>query len=169
MTNTVTVPNRIPAKASISSHTGRSTERVVLPMPPEMTDLGAGLDTRFEMEIYARFMRHLRNVPNSRMDIKILSSIQFTADMLDISAEMVAKTLVDQGLRAPRTAFPGAYLDFCDRCALRRSWGATGTDPGGPPHSVMALRDFWNGIGEDRFGPFPVQYAIFNQTNLVSR
>lgn len=168
MTNTVTVPTKINKQASISSHTGRHTERVVLPMPPEMTDLGAGLDTRFEMEIYARFMRHLRNVPNSRMDIKILSSIQFTADMLDISAEMVAKTLVDQGLRAPRTAFPGAYLDFSDRCALRQSWG-TGIDLGGPPHAVMALRDFWHGIGEDRFGPFPVQYAIFNQTSFVSR
>src|SRR5690606_29181979 len=51
-----------------------------------------------ETEIFARFMRHMRNVPNSRTEIKVLSSIQFTADMMDMSDALVAKILVDMGL-----------------------------------------------------------------------
>ena len=116
-------------------------ERVILPLPPQ-----AGADARFEMEIYARFMRHLRNVPNSRMEIKILSAIQFTSDMMDTSDALVAKTLADLGLRAPRKAFPVAFLDFADKGMARTSW-----EVGSPPASVMKMRDHWDKIGEDRF------------------
>lgn len=116
-------------------------ERTVLPLPPSLEG-----DTRFEMEIYARFMRHLRQVPNSRMEIKILSSIQFTADMLDLGDALVAKTLCDLGLRAPRKAFPISFLDFADRALQRRAW-----DNGAPPASILALRSHWDRIGEDRF------------------
>ena len=52
--------------------------RIALPLPPSSTASNAE-----EMDVYARFMRHLRHVPNNRMEIKILSAIQFTADMLD--------------------------------------------------------------------------------------
>ncbi len=163
MTNTMITRN---------SNQGKATEQIVLPMPPGITDLEAGQDTRFEMEIYARFMRHLRNVPNSRMEIKILSSIQFTADMMDIAEELVAKTLVDLGLRAPRKAFPGSFLDFCDKCLLRRSWESgldARKDLSGPPKGILLLKNHWDGIGEDRFGPLPGKYAVFNEGLMVSR
>jgi hypothetical protein len=132
----------IDAESRISSESGLShiTERVVLPLPPAM----AG-DTRFEMEIYARFMRHLRQVPNSRMEIKILSAIQFTADMLDLSDALVAKVLSDLGLRAPRKAYPISFLDFIDKALQRRVW-----DSAPPPVCVPALRSHWDRIGEDR-------------------
>lgn len=146
-------------------------EQIVLPMPPALTDLGAGQDTRFEMEVYARFMRHLRNVPNSRAEIKILASIQFTADMMDVGEELVAKTLVDLGLRAPRRAFPCSFLEFCDKCILRRSWEINGGvgEFSGPPQVILALKEHWDTIGEDRFGPLPIQYAVFNESVFVSR
>jgi len=130
------------------------SERTALPLPPAL-----GNETKFEMEIYARFMRHLRNVPNSKMEIKILSSIHFTADMMDVADELVAKTLVDLGLRAPRRAFPVAFLDFSDKALQRRVW-----DCGPAPAPLAALRDHWDKIGEDRFsGAVRNHYAIFNE------
>jgi hypothetical protein len=125
-------------------------DRIALPLPPAET----GDETRFEMEVYARFMRHLRGVPNSRMEIKILSALQFTADMMDTSDALVAKTLCDLGLRAPRKAFPVTFLDFVDKTTMRRSW-----EFGAPPHSVVALKQHWDKIGEDRFA-LCSQYAI---------
>lgn len=120
------------------------TETIVteLPLPPEKTKTA-------EMEIYARFMRHLRHVPNSRMEIKILSAIQFTADMLDVGDELIAKTLVDLGLRAPRAAFPCAYLDYIDQSLMRTGW-----DVGGPARSSLLLKEHWDTIGEDSFAAF---------------
>ena len=112
-----------------------------LPLPPEHTP-----HTAMEMDLYARFMRHLRMVPNSRETIKVLSSIQFTADMMDLQDALVAKTLVDLGLRAPRRAFPAAYLEHVDRALMR-----SGFDLGGPDAGMIALKAYWDEIGEDKF------------------
>jgi len=124
-----------------SHNTGYDIERTVLPLPPSM-----GEEDRFAMEIYARFMRHLRHVPNSRMDIKILSSIQFTADVMDTSDALVSKTLVDLGLRAPRVAFPLAFLDYVDNCFRRAVWDA---GPDLPQASLVTLKNHWDRIGEE--------------------
>ncbi|GEM_PF-419950 len=149
-----------------------SPERVVLPLPPQaghrrdeaVTATRAGEDTRFEMEIYARFMRHLRNVPNSRMEIKILSAIQFTSDMMSVGDALVAKTLADLGLRAPRRAFPVSFLDFADKALARTGW-----DAGSPPACVMKMRDHWDRIGEDRFAHVRGgQYAVYNENVYIS-
>lgn len=123
-----------------------------LPLPP--TDKEAVS----EMEIYARFMRHLRMVPNSRPDIKILSAIQFTADMMDLGDALVAKTLVDLGLRAPRRAFPAAYLDHIDRSLMRSGW-----DVGGPNSSTLSLKEYWDTIGEDPFAAFRREYSLVRE------
>ena len=136
------------------------TDRVTLPLPPDNTE-----EDKFEMEVYARFMKHLRHVPNSRIEIKILSSIQFTADMLDTGDALVAKTLVDLGLKASRKAFPVAFLDFVDKSIARRAW-----DYGGPPLSVLALKEYWDRIGENRFeSNFRSQYAVFNESVYEAR
>lgn len=108
-----------------------------------------------EMEIYARFMRHLRHVPNSRTDIKILSSIQFTADMMDITDALVSKALIDMGLRAPRKAFPSAFLDYADAALMRTGW-----EVGGPSNTLIELKNHWDEIGEDRFAAFRKSYAL---------
>lgn len=129
----------------VHHNTGYVIERTVLPLPPSN-----GEEARFEMEVYVRFMRHLRQVPNSRMDIKILSAIQFTADTMDIGDALAARTLVDLGLRAPRAAFPMTFLDFVDNSFRRAAWE---TGLGLPPASAMKLKDHWDRIGEGDRGP----------------
>lgn len=123
-------------------------ERVILPLP--------ALDAEAaDLEVYARFMRHLRMVPNSRMDIKILSAIQFTSDMMDLNDAIVAKALADMGLRAPRRAFPESYLEHVDRSMMR-----SGFEVGGPCKSALAVKEHWDKIGEDRFAAFNRQYSL---------
>ena len=130
---------------------------VILPLAPDA-------EARSEMEIYARFMRHLRMVPNSRLEIKILSAIQFTADMLDIGDALVSKTLVDLGLRGPRSSFPSDYLDFVDKSLLRTGW-----EVGGPTVSAVELKAHWDEIGEDKFAayrgePVTIERPMFVET-----
>lgn len=119
-----------------------------LPLAPEASATS-------EMEIYARFMRHLRMVPNSRMEIKVLSAIQFTADMLDLSDALVSKTLIDLGLRVPRAALPEEYLNFADQSLMR-----SGFDLGGPKASTLAIKKHWDYIGEDQFASVRAQSVL---------
>ncbi len=128
----------------------------ILPLAPQ------GDDVRSEMEIYARFMRHLRMVPNSKMEIKVLSAIQFTADMLDLGDALVAKTLVDLGLRVPRKAFPSAYLEFVDKSFMRKAW-----DLGSPNEDLVELRHYWDKIGEDKFSSFRHDVKIAHETVYI--
>lgn len=122
-------------------------ENVFLPLPP----LDGSDD--LELEVYARFMRHIRMVPNSRMDIKVLSATQFTSDMMDLSDAVVSKMLADMGLRAPRRAFPESYLDHVDSSLMRSGW-----DVGGPCASSIDMKRFWDDIGEDKLAPFRKEY-----------
>lgn len=89
-------------------------------------------------EIYLRFMGHIRHVPVSRPEIKILSAIQYTADAIYSSDAHVAKELVEMGLRAPRLAFPTEFLDYIDRALMRCGW-----DIGAPSQAMEELRDLW--------------------------
>lgn len=140
--------------SSPSDHMEKN-ERVVLPLPPQR-----GEEARFEMEIYVRFMRHLRDVPTSRMDVKIFSAIRFTADRIDAPEALVAKTLVDLGLKAPRRAFPATFLDFADTCLMRRG--------DAPPASILRLREHWDGIGEDRFAHVLTgDYAVYGRAGYI--
>ena len=119
------------------------SESVILPIP----EINA--DAKTDMEIYARFMRHLRTVANSRMEIKVLTSIQFVADMLDLPDAQITKALVDMGLRAPRMALPSDYLDHADACLMREDWEVGAANP-----ALKSLQSHWNTIGEDKFAAF---------------
>lgn len=132
--------------------TAYDTTTYILPMPP--LEIAYAVDT----EIYARFMKHVRLVPNSRMDIKILSAIQFTSDMMDLSDALVAKTLADMGLRAPRRSFPESYLEHVDRSLMR-----SGFEVGGPCASAMEMKDHWDAIGEDKFAGVRREYSILSE------
>ena len=127
------------------------SSETILPMPPEMNDGSS-------MEIYARFMGYLRHVPNSRLEIKILSSIQFTADMLDYSDAQVSKLLVDLGLRAKRAAFPAEFLKFVDASLMRSGW-----EVGGPSAAMLELKDYWDKVGEDKFAGFRCDYSLVSE------
>lgn len=124
--------------------------RIALPLPPSSVR-----DDRAEMDVYARFMRHLRHVPCSRMEIKILSAIQFTADMTDHSDAAVARILVDLGLRAPRLAFPADFLRFADQSFMRSP-----RDVGGPSASLRELKVHWETIGESPFAAVSGEYSL---------
>lgn len=128
------------------------SDSVILPVPETTI-------SKDDMEIYARFMRHLRTVANSRMEIKVLTSIQFVADMLDLPDSHVTKTLIDLGLRAPRMALPSDFLDHADACLMRDDW-----EVGSANASLKQLQGHWNKIGEDRFAAFRRFYP-----SIVSR
>lgn len=131
------------------------TQNTELPLPPNKEDtLG--------MEIYARFMGHLRQVPHRRIEIKVLSAIQFTSNMMDYTDAQIAKILVDMGLRVGRDGLPADYLDFADASLMRSGW-----DVGGPSKGLMALKDFWDDIGEDQFAGFRRQYSLLNETTMM--
>ena len=124
---------------------------ITLPFPP--TDMKAD----FEMEVYARFMRHLRQVCNSRSDIRVLSSIQFVADMMDVSDALISKILVDLGLRAPRMAFPEAYLEFADNTLMREIHQS-----GSASLCLRELQNHWAETGDDRFAAFKRLYPTLS-------
>ena len=128
---------------------------IALPLPPELEDSG-------EMIVYARFMQHLRCVPNSRMSIKVLSAIQFTADMMDHSDAHISKLLVELGLRGPRMAFPAEFLTFADQSLIRDGW-----EVGGPSDALSELQSFWNEHNEDRFAAFKRDYPLLVGDALV--
>jgi hypothetical protein len=121
---------------------------VILPLPPEKGQMQ-------DMDVYIRFMRHLRCVPNSRATIKVLSAIQFTADFLDCSDAHVAKLLVDLGLRAPRMAFPAEFLGYADASLIRTGWVV-----GGPSAALTALKAYWDETGEDKFAAFRSTHSL---------
>lgn len=127
-----------------------------LPLPPE------DVRDNVNMEIYARFMGHLRHVPNSRMEIKILSAAQFTADMTNYTDAQIAKILVDLGLRAKRAAFPADFLEYADQALMRSGW-----DVGGPNEALLDLKAYWDRIGEDKFAGFKRGYSLLDETLAV--
>lgn len=151
--------NAVPyADAAHLDATTFDATRVTLPLPPTLAE-----DERFEMEVYARFMRHLRLVPGSRMDVKILSSIQFTADMMDHGDALIARIMVDRGLRAPRRAFPVSFVDFVDKAMQRMAAGF-----GAPSAAILALKQHWDKIGEDRFSAgIQTQYALTRDSHAL--
>jgi len=125
---------------------------IIYPILP--SDAGKTL----EMDIYARFMRHLRLIPHNREEIKILISIQFVSDMTASSEAHVSKVLVDLGLRAPRSAFPADYLAYTDASMMRE-----GFEYGAPSQGIKDLVTHWSEIGEDKFAQFKRQYTLLDQ------
>lgn len=136
----------------IKSNDNLMNDKIILPIPEIHTT------SKEEMEIYARFMRHLRYVPNSRMDVKVLSSIQYTADMMHLSDAEVTRTLIDMGLRAPRAALPDDYLEHIDQALMRDQW-----EVGSASASLRDLQSHWNKIGEDKFAGFSRYYPTLSE------
>lgn len=130
--------------------------KVVLPLPCEAAKESDS------SSLYARFMRHLRHVPSSRMEIKILSAIQFTADMLNYSDAHVAKVLVDHGLRAPRMAFPADFLSYADNALMRSGW-----EVGGPSPALLELKEHWDRIGEDKFAAIRGGFTLLDEQAVL--
>lgn len=131
------------------THTNAATQsEVILPLSP--ID-----DSTLEAQICQKFVKHLRHVPSSRTSVKILSSIQYAADMLGCNDGHVAKVLVDYGLRASRDAFPEIFLEHVDASFTRAPY-----DVGAPCWSYRQLHDHWTMIGDDLFAHTKRDYAL---------
>ncbi len=140
----------------MKANDNQTHERIVYPLPPE------DKEQHLEMDVYTRFMRHLRIIPHSRDEIKILSAIQFVATMTANSEAHVTKVLVDLGLRAPRFALPASYLDYADSAIVRSD-----QDFGSASNHLKDLDQHWAEIGEKRFPAFQYQYSFEEDKELT--
>lgn len=129
---------------------------IILPQRIEMEGQSEGAD------ICIRFLRYLSRVPNSNLEIKVLSAIQYSADMLDYSDARAAKTLVELGLRAPRKAFPADFLNFIDQALTRDSW-----EIGSANDAMHDLARYWVANGENAFVAVNREFDLVNEGTFV--
>ncbi|MGE4312667.1 MAG: hypothetical protein AB7E85_00160 [Pseudobdellovibrionaceae bacterium] len=134
------------------------SSKIILPLPPEDP-----ITQAMEMDVYAQFMRHLRHLNHSRMEVKILNSIDYVAHMTGNSEAHVTKILVDLGLRAPRFALPASYLDFADAAMVRTAYALA------PSQALRELEHHWEEIGDDRFAALRQQNWLRMDEDLFSR
>lgn len=112
-----------------------------------------------QLDVYLRFIGHFRSVPVSRIETKILTSIQFTADLMECSDAHIAKVLVEIGLRAPRDAFPIDFLNYFDRSMKRTGWAV-----GAPSEAMLDLSDSWSVMHANTNYEIPISYLPESKT-----
>ena len=137
-----------------------NTQEITFPKSPPSGDEITTIRSE-DMMIYSRFMNHLFFVPTSRMDIRILSSIQFTGDILGYSDAHISKVLVDLGLRASRAAFPATFLEYADGALIRTVW-----DVGAPSSALKELDKYWVGRREERFTSLCAETRWLDERNV---
>lgn len=115
---------------------------------------------KIDREIVQIFMQSFRDSDFSRDEIKILTAIGKTANVTGNSDALVSKILVDNGLQAPRMAFPQEFLDHIDKASVRRVHHGLATISA----RYRKLMDFWVQTGED-----PFAFAKGRQTHMTQR
>lgn len=145
-TNTTVHYNR---KDHAMTHNSTQISEIILPLAPIQV-------STLEAQICQKFVKHLRHVPSSRMSVKILSSIQYAADILGCSDAHVSKVLVDYGLRAPRGSFPETFLEHVDASFMRAPH-----EIGAASWSYRQLHDHWTAMGEDSFAGMRRHYPVY--------
>ncbi len=136
----------------MNSYNAHTSSQIVLPLAPIQA-------ASLEAQICQKFVKHLRHVPSSRTSVKILSSIQYAADILGCSDAHVSKVLVDYGLRAPRDCFPETFLDHVDASFMRAPH-----EVGAASWSYRQLHDHWTQIGEDIFAGVRKNYPLYEHS-----
>jgi len=126
-----------------SSHRQRPLTSVVLPHLTDQTDSD-------RQEIYMAFIRALRDAPHRRMEVRVLCAIHAAADATGNSDAYATRVLVDLGLRAPRLALPGDFLEHADTHLLR---GQPGPVP--VPQSYIDLAGHWQALGDGLYAFLP--------------
>ena len=122
------------------------TFAIHLPLPPCVD--GNLENQKFEMAVYARFMRHLRYSGRTSEAVKVLEAMRFVADLMDHSESHIAKVLTDLGMRAPRSAYPQAFLAFADNAMVCSAWQLGAADA-----ELKALHSYWVDHGEMHCSP----------------
>jgi len=101
-------------------------------------------------QIYMAFIHALRTDPHRRMEVRVLCAIHAAADQTDNSDAYVTRVLVDLGLRSPRLALPGDFLDHADTHLLRAK-----PAPCPAPPSYVELAEHWRALGDDLYAFLP--------------
>ncbi len=84
------------------------------------------------------FLRHFGRVKSDDSSFKIYMSIIATAEETSTSQEGVARYLVEQGLRAPRDAFPTGFVGYLDKRRHKTVW-----EPDAPTAQQRELAQIW--------------------------
>ena len=124
--------------ATIFSSSSCLDERIIWPMPPAPDRIRPS-----EIDLYVRFMRHVRAAIITRPEMRVLSALQFVADVTGLEDSEVALQLVEMGLRAPRAAFPASFLAALDPIGHQAVFGGGAIGAG-----VADLLAHWKLIGE---------------------
>ena len=74
-----------------------------------------------DREIIQMFLQRYRDINFMRSEVKVFNAIEKTADLSGNSDGVIAKILVDNGLRASRRSLPQDFLDHIDNLTLRMS------------------------------------------------
>lgn len=114
-----------------------------------------------EYEVINIFLIRFRDLNDCRDDVRVLKSIYKTADLTACSDGLVAKILIDHGLRAPRQSLPQEFLDHIDGLALRK----TSLMSMKLKESYRDLKDFWINQGGN---PFSFLHSIPAQSRIPS-
>ena len=114
-----------------------------------------------DKEIIEIFIQRYRDINFMRAEIKILSSIEKTADLTGNSIGIITKILVDNGLRASRKSLPQEFLDHIDNLTLR----AKGRFGGMLYMPYEELKEFWADQGEDVYA---FQGSVYGNHELSS-
>jgi hypothetical protein len=91
--------------------------RVRFPIPPDAFHD----DWAIDMDVYVRFARAMRDSAITKPEQRVLVAITTVATQMaqELSIEDVSVRLVGLGLRAPRGAFPGGFVDQVLACQTR--------------------------------------------------
>lgn len=87
---------------------------------PAVPENAGALDVHF----CKTFLHQFRALPGADDYYRIYMAIEKTAALSGHAPEMVAKTLVENGLRAGRESFPGAFVEAMETDARMPHWAA---------------------------------------------
>jgi len=135
------------------THTNFHTD-IIFPM------IGKGCENQ-DRDIIQIFMQSFRIQNHSRGEVRVFQSIAETSDVTGFSDGVVAKTLVDHGLRASRNAFPIEFINHVDRGSLSSTSQLTNYFK----TSYRDLKDFWCDSGES---PFAFLQSIPDRAQIPS-
>lgn len=101
-----------------------------------------------EREIVQIFLQRFRDIPFPRDEMRVMQAIEKTANLTGYSDGVIAKILVDSGLRSSRISFPQEFLSHIDLLYLKKGRRNLSRKL---KQSYADLKDFWQRSEENKF------------------